>query len=180
MYDLQSIITFNEAKGKHKLVLDANLLILLFVGLFDPEHIENCNRLIKKSNLTKDDFLLLMKILDNFEPEIIITPHVLTEISNMSRATNMGLENRKNNYFTLMINKLKNFREQHITLSELLGIDLNHVIEFGFSDLGIIETAKKLDAVILSNDFDMTEYARSQTPLVIYFTHIKTSTASLF
>ena len=174
MYDFQSIVAFKNLKGRHKLVLDANLLILLFVGLLDPEHIENCNRLSIKSGFTKEDFSLLVKILENFDPEIIISPHVLTELSNMSK-NSMGLGEKKEAYFNLMINRLKNFHEEHITLSELLGLDLEHVIKFGVSDLGVIETAKKLDAVILSRDFNMVNHARSKVPWVINFNNIRTA-----
>lgn len=174
MYDFKSIVAFAEQKGRQRLVLDANLLILLFVGLLEPDHIENCARLSKKSSFVKGDFFLLLKILDNFDQEIVITPHVLTELSNMSRKS-MGLGDKEEAYFNLMINKLKNFHEEHISISELLGLNVNHVIEFGFSDLGLIETAKKLNAVILSNDFDMVTHARTMLPWVINFTNIRTT-----
>ncbi len=171
MYDLKSISAFKELRGRQKIVLDANLLILLLVGYLDPDHVKNCGRL---NAFTKEDYFLLLKILDNFEPEIVITPHVLAELSNMSM-NKMGLADKKEAYFTMMVDKLKNFREEHITLSELIGLDLDAIICFGFSDLGIIETANKLNAVILSNDFPMIAHARTKSPWVINFTNIRTA-----
>lgn len=171
MYDLKSIIAFRETRGRHRLVLDANLLVLLFIGYLDPEHIPNCGRL---NAFVKSDYELLLKILENFEPEIVITPHVLTELSNLSKRK-MGLGDKKQAYFTMIVDKLKNFQEEHIPLSDLIGLDLNAVIRFGFSDLGVIEVAKKLGAIVLSNDFNMVEHALSQSIWAINFTNIRTA-----
>ena len=171
MYDLKSIVAFRETKGRQKLVLDTNLLILLFVGYFDAEHIDSCPRL---NAFTKSDYFLLLEILKNFEPEIVITPHVLSELSNLSKRK-MALDDRMQDYFTMVIEKLKAFHEEHIPLIDLIGLDLNAIVSIGFSDITIIEAAKKLGAIILSNDFDMVNHALGQSLWAINFTNIRTA-----
>ncbi len=172
MYDLKSIIAFREAKGKQKLILDTNLLILLLVGFFDPDHIENCPR---TKGFCKDDFDLLLKILENFESEIIITPHVLAELSNLSKSK-MGVpEDKISSYFKVIIDKLSKFQEEHIPLKELIGIDLKILVRFGFPDMSIIESSKKLRAIILTKEDDMVDHARSIGIKAINFTNIRTA-----
>jgi len=171
MHDLRSIIAFRDARGRQRVVVDANLLILLLVGFLDPDHIPNCNRL---NAFTKEDYFLLIKILENFQSELVITPHVVAELSNMSM-NKMGLGEKKLAYFNMMVEQLKNFHEEHITLHELLGLDIGGIINLGFSDLGVIETARKINGVILSNDFDMVVHALSRSVMAINFTNIRTA-----
>lgn len=167
MHDFKSIIAFRETRGKHKLILDANLLILLFIGYIDPDNITAYKRL---NAFERKDHDILLRILDNFESEVVITPHVLAEMSNMSKR---GLGDKKEAYFNMIIEKLKQFHEEHIPLSQLIELDLSAVIRFGFSDLGVIAAAKKLNAIILSNDFKMVDLALSQNLWAINFTSIR-------
>jgi hypothetical protein len=62
------------------IVIDANLLVLLVVGLVDKQ-------LISKHKRTRSfelaDFELLVNFLTNFD-EIVVTPNVMTEVSNLA------------------------------------------------------------------------------------------------
>lgn len=61
-------------------VLDANLLVLLVVGLASPEHIAIHKRL---GEYSKVDFDLLTQLLADAS-RIVVTPNTLTEAVNLS------------------------------------------------------------------------------------------------
>jgi rRNA-processing protein FCF1 len=64
----------------HSVVVDANLLLLLVVGLWNPRAIANQKRL---SALTYDDFDLLRTFLGTFR-KVVTTSYVLAEVSNLA------------------------------------------------------------------------------------------------
>ena len=66
-----------------RIILDTNLLLLLVVGLTDPA-------LIGKHKRTRSfevtDYDLLVNVLSGYN-EIVVTPHILTETSNLLSQT---------------------------------------------------------------------------------------------
>jgi hypothetical protein len=75
--NVQTLIIKYRSKG---ILLDSNLLVLLFIGLADPGAIQSFKR-TKNHGFTEKEFILLRKIVENF-PKIVTTPHILTETSN--------------------------------------------------------------------------------------------------
>ena len=65
--------------GQRRILLDANVLLLLLVGTADPSLIGEFKR---TAAFTEDDFDLLQLVLTYFN-DIVTTPHVLTEVSNL-------------------------------------------------------------------------------------------------
>ena len=65
-----------------KLLIDANLLVLLVVGMYDRTKIENHKRLKGAGGFTEEDFSKLTEIIDGFSG-IVLTPHTLTETYNL-------------------------------------------------------------------------------------------------
>jgi hypothetical protein len=63
-------------------LIDSNLLLLLFLGTYDRRQIATNDRLSKYS---EDDYDLLIQVLRPFT-RIITTPNILTEVSNLSNA----------------------------------------------------------------------------------------------
>src|ERR1017187_635778 len=65
-----------------RLLLDTNLLDLYFVGSFFRVHCE----LPRRRFFEDDEFTLLAQIIQHFEKEgrVLTTPHLLTEVSNIS------------------------------------------------------------------------------------------------
>ena len=61
-------------------LVDTNLLLLLFVGSYDLERIERFKRTMQ---FTRDDFARLVALLGVFERRVT-TPHILTEVSNLA------------------------------------------------------------------------------------------------
>lgn len=74
---MQPLLTKYRLKG---ILLDSNLLVLLFVGLADSRAIENFKR-TKNHGFTEKEFFLLEGIVRSFS-KIVTTPHILTETSN--------------------------------------------------------------------------------------------------
>jgi len=69
--------------GKYRnggVLVDTNLLVLLFVGAYDQKLIEPAPRL--KDRFVPEDFDTLVNLLDKFR-QLIVTPYVLAEVSNM-------------------------------------------------------------------------------------------------
>lgn len=157
MYSIKSVKKYRETKGKKKLILDTNLLLLLLVGICDSNFLSKCECTHKYAI---NDYRLLLKIFKYFESEIIITPHILAEFSNISIRDIK--EPKIHYYLQTVLNKLKDYKEEHISLERLLSIRVNILALYGFTDMSIIEGAKKIDAVILTDDIGLGLYADSR------------------
>lgn len=73
------ITDFLDKTGK-EVVVDANVFILLLVGLTNKNYIKK----VKSTKIfTANDYLTLQNLLKKFE-KIITTPNILTEVSNLS------------------------------------------------------------------------------------------------
>ncbi len=140
MYSLEEIKAFCYQYGKKSLIIDTNILLLFFVGVFNRDYINQCS--LTEGKYTPDDFDLLIKIISYFQPEIIITPNILTEISNQSK--NSIKDPYFTNYFNIIIDKLRGYKEHHIVLQKMIGLDIKVLSDFGFTDMSIAETAKEL------------------------------------
>jgi hypothetical protein len=164
VYTLNEVRRYRETRGKKKLILDTNLLLLLFIGGCDKKFLPSCQCTEK---YTEDDYNLLLKVLNFFEPEIVITPHILAEFSNISRR---DIKEPKIHYYLMMVmDKLQHYKEEHIPLDRLLGLGINVIVLFGFPDMSIIEAAKKLGGVILTDEISLGLYANSnQIPNVSF------------
>lgn len=156
MYTLDNVRNYRETRGKKKLILDTNLLLLLLIGACDKNFLRGCDCTKK---YTDNDHDLLLKMLRFFESEVVITPHILAEFSNLLRR---DIKEPKLHYcLTTIMDRLKNYKEEHISLERLLGTKVSILILLGFSDMSIIEAAKKIDAVILTDDIGLSVYADS-------------------
>ena len=78
-------------RGKGVL-LDTNILLLYFVGAFNPEEIPRFKR---TKMFTVEDHDTLVGILGYFE-KIVTTPNILTEVSNLSGQLAEHLKGKKN------------------------------------------------------------------------------------
>lgn len=168
MFTLRDVRTYREKKGKKKLILDTNLLLLLLIGACEKDFLPSCACTEK---YTGDDYDLLLKVLRFFESEIIITPHILAEFSNLSRRDIK--EPKIHYYLTTVMNRLKTYKEEHISLERLLGTKVDILVMLGFPDMSVVEAAKKIDAVILTDDIGLSLYADSAQIANIRFGAVK-------
>jgi len=156
VYSLAEVRGYCESRGKRKPILDTNLLLLLLVGVCDKNFLSQHSCTEK---YTSEDYDLLVKVLRYFEAEIIITPHVLAEFSDLSRRDIK--EPRLNYYLSRVAEKLKSYREEHISLERLLNTKVHLLALYGFPDISLIEAAKKTSAVLITDDIGLGAYATS-------------------
>jgi len=156
MYTLDSVRLFREKIGKKKIILDTNLLLLLLVGGCDKNFL---NQHACTEKYTGIDHDLLINIFRFFDPTIVITPHILTEFSNLSRRDIK--EPRIQHFIATVRDRLKNYKEEQVSLGRLLNTKVSVLALYGFADMSIIEVAKKIDAVVLTDDISLALYADS-------------------
>jgi hypothetical protein len=169
VYSLSEIGKYcSQQKGRVCIILDTNILHLLLVGIYDKNYIASCELVCHI--YTPQDFDILGEILRYFQPAIIITPTVLAEISNQSKIK--VKDPHFHIYLQRMIDKLKQCKEINFPLEKLLRINMALLRDFGFTDMSIIEIAKEINAVILTDEVAM--HARFNTSMpIIKFSHIK-------
>lgn len=78
MLDATILLRKHRAKG---LFLDTNLFVLWLVGIVNRGRIEQFKR---TQNFTVGDFELLLRVLQWFGPPLVSTPHVLSQVSNLT------------------------------------------------------------------------------------------------
>ena len=151
--------------SREGLLIDSNLLLLLFVGQYDPTRIQKFKR---TDQFTIGDYELLADYIEQFK-EVVTTPSILTEVSNL-----LGQlpENLRYYFWQHFARGLKNLHE-HYTPSQELG-DEKGFSKFGLTDTAILEAANGKYRV-LTDDFRLAQYLIGQNIDVINFNHLRTS-----
>lgn len=148
-------------------LVDTNLLLLFFVGLYDQNWIEKFKR---TQRYTPDDFLLLRALIVRFS-QIVVTPYILAELSNLSMQMP---ESVLGGYFECLARALARFKEEHVAKDALLSPAWLKVLSrIGFTDLSLIEAAKKGNYLVLTDDFRAAEFLRAAECSVINLNHIR-------
>ena len=116
----------------------------------------------------KKHFELVEKIIKQFPNKIVVTPHIISEM-NMLSQINIKPENRLRDYFTKLIKQLENYKEHLVPLKILL--NSGGIIEFGITDISLIEAAKQNKWLILTDDSGLY-YKFAEYGFIIYFNTI--------
>lgn len=169
LYNLKDIECYCFKRNEAHLILDTNVLLLFLVGIYDVNYLKDCP-LMTDGNKTydKEHFELVEKIIKRFSNKIVITPHILSEVNMLSRIR-IKPEDRLRDYFTKLIKQLENYKEHLIPLKILLNSE--GAIEFGITDISLIEAAKQKKWLILTNDSNLY-YKFIDYGFVIYFDSI--------
>lgn len=171
MFTLAEIKEYCKKNGKQKLIFDTNLLVLLIVhSSCGDDFLCKCSL---TSKYTKNDVILLKDIFKYFDSTLIVASHTIAELSNLVRS----LPDHKHHYlFFQTIERLKHCNEKHISIDDLIKIEVKTISRFGFPDMAIIEIAKEIkDSVIFTDEIDLFVYAQSLNMPSINFTNIKTN-----
>ena len=158
--NLQDLVTRYHTKG---ILVDANLLLLLFIGSYDPHRI---NKFKRTQERTFKDFKLLVDFLSNFRT-IATTPSILTEVSNLS---NQLPEHIREAYFLVFRQLASSFDESYKPSKDLCG--LPQFSHFGLTDSGIIDLASET-YLVLTDDFRLSGFLQKTGVDVINFEHLK-------
>lgn len=157
---------FIELIGRYKakgLLIDTNLLLLYFIGTYDPDRIPRFKRTM---GFTVDEFHLLDAIFTNFD-KVITTPNILTEVSNLSGQLSSDLRTYFYSDFAKRIPKLD---EQYISSAKISSSA--HFNKFGLTDSGIVDTVKG-NYLVLTSDLNLFGYLQNLGIDAINFNHIR-------
>lgn len=152
----------NKYRSKGVL-LDSNLLLLLFVGSCDVHWITTFKR---TSTFTIDDYKLLLRYVDQFQRRVT-TPNVMTEISNLANS----LTSRSKATFADVFRRgLALFEEQYVSSASASTHDAFQ--KYGLTDAAIITYAKD-SFLLLTVDFPLAQYFESKGGDVVNFNHMR-------
>lgn len=159
-----SVADAADARRREGLLIDSNLLLLLFVGLYDRTRIEKFKR---TTQFTVEDFELLVAFVGRFK-EVVTTPSILTEVSNLLGQLPDKL---RYSFYQRFAYGLKDLHE-HYTPSRELG-DEKAFPKFGLTDTAILQAASG-KYVVLTDDFRLAQYLEHRNVDVINFNHLRT------
>jgi rRNA-processing protein FCF1 len=154
--------------------VDTNLLLLFFVGIFDARYI---SRYIRTTTYNEADFVVLAQVLQTFR-RIIVTPHILTEVSNLSRDIDRG---RRYEFF-LLLESLLNAPSGQFVIDErhrpakLISTESEFPL-LGLTDAAIIHRAAHRRNLVLTDDGPLGEYLERRGIDFIGFDDLRTSFA---
>lgn len=137
---------------KKGIIVDSNIMLLFLVGNYDINYINMFKRTIK---YTKEEYYFIKDLLTiyYYKDKVYTSPHILTEISNLSKNIK---GDRRIKYFNFFIKILNNVYEVYIEKNKIL--EFTDLSEFGVTDIGIYEIAKKNNLLVLTDDSSLSEY----------------------
>ncbi|MBC8042747.1 MAG: hypothetical protein IAF08_04805 [Rhizobacter sp.] len=156
----KSLISQYRRKG---VLADTNILLLWFVGKFDPAWIEKFKRTQK---FQREDFRILDSLLQQFDT-IVTTPHILTEVNNLSGGLPEPLFEKYRDTFA---SEVKVFDEKYISSRTLCLTP--HFKKFGLADAAIVEAVKE-KYLVLTDDFPLANYLQKMKVDVLNFNNIR-------
>jgi hypothetical protein len=144
-----------------RVLLDSNLMLLWFIGLFRRELIGNFKRV---SMFSVEDFDLLLRILRNFK-SAVTTPNILTEVSNLSGSLTDQL---KSNYFASFANSVELLQEEYVPSSQAAISPLFR--RLGLTDAAIVMAALR-PMLVVTTDFELFYHLQALGLDAINFNH---------
>lgn len=146
-------------------LVDTNLLLLYFVGWYDQGLIERWSR--TSDRFVSLDYDLLLLLLEPFE-KLVVTPHVLTEVSNM-----LGYlaEPAKTRCRERLAQIVRSVMEEKRTPAADLSED-PAFIPFGIADTSILEAAVG-SYLVLTDDLPLYAYLLGHGVEVLNFNEIR-------
>ena len=138
------------------ILLDTNTLLLLLIGLINPDEIKNQARL---SVFEASDFYRLLEEISDFS-KVVILPNIWTEIDNLLKRNRL-----RNSYIQLCKELTKKFKENYIQ-SEI-GFGSHYVHPLGLTDVLILEQFRIKKATLFSIDSYLCDVARANNIQVV-------------
>jgi len=155
-----------QGKG---LLIDSNLLLVYFVALFDSELI---GRFERTKAFTRESVILLGNFITSFR-HLATTPHILTEVSNLSSKLP---ENVRSEFFRSVAAQIGRLNETYLASSAVS--EMPEFARFGLTDAAITGVAKNR-YLVLTDDFRLSNFLRSEGQDVVNFNHILQSSWGL-
>lgn len=155
--------------GRHRgtgVLVDTNLLLLYFVGLYDQDLIERWGR--TSDRFVSVDHDTLMLLIERFE-RLVVTPHVLTEVSNL-----LGYlwEPAKSECRDLFGQVIRSAMEENLTPAEDLS-EHRAFLPLGLTDASISDAAGTGSYLVLTDDLDLYGYLEGVGAGVLNFNEVR-------
>ncbi|MCC7206221.1 MAG: hypothetical protein IT323_02880 [Anaerolineae bacterium] len=150
--------------GRTGVLVDANLLILYVVGRTDARQIERFGR---THTFTGEDYALLARFLKRFA-KMVVTPHVLTEVSNMIGEPEDLFRKR---CFQVVADLVGRFIEVYVPSAEIVQADEFRV--FGLSDAAIALIARRESYLVLTSDLPLWHFLSNTGVAALNFNHMR-------
>lgn len=146
-------------------LVDTNILLLLFIGSVDRRLIERFKRTMARG-FEASDYELLTSFLKLFEDRVVTTPHILTEVSNL--AGQLGSQKQRFfSYFAKGISQLIEHYKPSADLARAVSF-----AKFGLTDTAIIDLVKG-QYLVLTDDFRLSNYLGKQGVDALNFNHLR-------
>jgi len=144
-------------------LVDANILLLYFVGRYSPEQIQRFKRTIR---FTIDDYDLLARLLSRFA-RVVTTPHILSEVNSLS--AQMG-EPARVEYYEEFARGIATLDEQYV--ASAAASQLREFPKLGLTDSGILHLASGR-YLVLTDDTRLFQFLEKAGVDVLNFNHIR-------
>jgi hypothetical protein len=153
-----------------RVLLDANVLLLLLVGEFDRELVAEFKR-TRNQLFTADDFDLLRDDIVAQHSPVVTTPHILAEVSNLS-ASLVG--EARDDYFAAFAAALEVIEEQHVPALSAVNDPIFR--KFGLTDAGISRLYDERQGLfVVTVDAPLCDYLQQKGMYAFNFNRIKLS-----
>jgi hypothetical protein len=149
-------------RGKGVLV-DANLLLLYFIGQYDRRRILSFKR---TKMFIEEDFDLLLGVLRMFG-QVVTTPNILTEVSNLSGQLELR---ERPKYFSEFAEGVLLLEEEYLASAQ--ACSLKHFEKLGLTDSGIVHLANGR-YLVLTIDFKLWSYLQNVGIDAVNFNHLR-------
>ena len=149
-----------------RLLLDANTLLLLFVGMFDRQQIKKFKR---TAVFEIEDFDLLVDLINRFGMPVT-SPNILTEVSNLSGQFAGDLRLR---FFSVFAQALVSMDERDVTSKAAS----THAVftRLGLTDAVICHLAEEHSLIVVTTDLALWAHLTSKKVDCHNFNHLRSS-----
>lgn len=158
------ITTLIQKYKRLGILVDTNILLVYFVGLYSPELIPKFKRTEK---FTMDDYGTIVTLLEFFDNRVT-TPHILTEVSNF---IGQLPSNTKFDCYGVFSKALAVLTEQYLPAQEIAASGVVFS-QFGLTDAGIALLVKD-KYLVLTDDLRASHNLANSGIDVLNFNHIR-------
>lgn len=158
---------FTKLFQKYKrrgLLVDTNILLVYFVGLYDPKTIPKFKR---TCSFAVEDFNTIVSVLKFFDV-VVTTPQILTEISNFIGQLPEKTASECFGFFSKAVEVL----DEHHLPARKIAANNPAFQKFGLTDSGIALLAKD-KYLVLTDDLRISHYLANTGIDVLNFNHIR-------
>ena len=158
---LDTLLARYKSKG---VVIDTNLLLLYFVGLYDPHRIPKFKRTM---TFVLEDFYTLLSFFNYFD-KVVTTPNILTEVNSLAGQLPNDIKVLFSPVFAEQVGSVEEHYKKSIALAQS-----PHFNKFGLTDSGIVDLAQGR-YLVLTDDLRLFGYLQNVGIDAINFNQIRT------